>query len=172
MLADPNDPNSVYFPTPGETFEVMTFASATGKFATLAGDVGLLDSTTALVPVYSATDFTLVAAIAGDINLDGVVNGLDANLVSMNFLSGGQVYADGDANFDGTVDGLGREPDLGKLFAGESGQRRSGAGGRVVGAWGIVGCVRLAAGEGGSPLSGESAGAAIENTLRTDGVRT
>ena len=43
FLADPNDPNSTFFPTPGETFQIMNFASASGTFPTLSGGVGLLD---------------------------------------------------------------------------------------------------------------------------------
>lgn len=52
-------------------------------------------------------DVRLIAipAIPGDVNVDGVVDGLDANIVSANFLSPGG-YAQGDANLDGTVNGL------------------------------------------------------------------
>lgn len=93
-----------FFPTPGEEFEIMTFSSRSGEFDTVTG-AGLIDPDTVLVPVYAATDLTLVTAIAGDVNLDGTVNGLDANVISANFLSSGG-YADGDVNFDGVVNGL------------------------------------------------------------------
>ena len=63
----------------------MTYASATGEFTTLDG-AGLINPNTALVPVYGATDLTLVTAIAGDVNLDGIVDGFDANVLSANFL--------------------------------------------------------------------------------------
>ena len=93
-----------FVPTPGEEFEVLTYAARSGEFAAFGG-TGLINSDTALVPLYGTTELTLVAAIAGDVNLDGVVDGFDANLVSQNFLLAG-AYADGDANFDRTVDGL------------------------------------------------------------------
>lgn len=52
-------------------------------------------------------DVRLIAipAIPGDVNVDGTVDGLDANIISANFLAPGG-YAQGDANLDGTVNGL------------------------------------------------------------------
>ena len=37
---------------------------------------------------------------------NGVVNGLDANIISTNFLQEPATYAEGDVNGDGVVDGL------------------------------------------------------------------
>jgi len=44
------------------------------------------------------------AQLAGDVNGDGVVNGLDISLIAANWLHTGSLT--GDANFDGTVNGL------------------------------------------------------------------
>ncbi len=60
-----------FFPTPGETFEIMTFASHSGEFATVTGDVGLLDPVTFLLPHYSSTNLLPFTAIPGDGNLKG-----------------------------------------------------------------------------------------------------
>ena len=49
--------------------------------------------------------YKIVAApVAGDVNLDGIVNGLDISLVSANWLATGTNQAD--ANHDGVVNGL------------------------------------------------------------------
>ena len=93
-----------FFPTLGDEFPILTFASATGDFASYSGLQ--LSPLLFLAPKQTAGDFRLVAATLGDANLDGVVNGLDANLLSLNWLASGAGYAAGDVNLDGQVNGL------------------------------------------------------------------
>ena len=50
-------------------------------------------------------DVAAEVVIQGDVNIDGKVDGFDANILSANFLNPG-AYGDGDVNLDGTVDGL------------------------------------------------------------------
>lgn len=90
-----------FFPTPGETFEVMTFASHSGEFSSVTGDVGLLDSTTFLLPLYSSTNLLLFTAIPGDGNLDGAVTASDYTLWANNFELPGTGFTTGDYNGDG-----------------------------------------------------------------------
>lgn len=97
QLIDDFDPNV------GETFEIATFASAVGDFASYSGVI--IEDTIALVPQFNATNLTLVAAHAGDVNGDGAVDGLDANLLTEYWLNPAS-YAEGDANLDGVVNGL------------------------------------------------------------------
>lgn len=47
-----------------------------------------------------------VALLEGDVNGDGVVNGLDANVISQFFLQSGMGHTGGDLNDDGVTDGL------------------------------------------------------------------
>ena len=51
-------------------------------------------------------EHTVTIANAGDVNVDGTVDGLDANQVSTNFLVGSYMWTDGDLNGDGNIDGL------------------------------------------------------------------
>lgn len=74
-------------------------------------DPPLLDVTGFRQPfhVFIATDGTitnLLPDIPGDANLDGVVNGLDANMVSADFLEDVIPFTNGDLNGDGVVNGL------------------------------------------------------------------
>lgn len=48
----------------------------------------------------------VTTAMAGDVNVDGTVDGLDANVVSGNFLLAMNGWTSGDLNNDGMVDGL------------------------------------------------------------------
>ena len=59
-----------------------------------------------LLPITLPDTFRLQAVLAGDVNLDGVVNALDANILSLNWLSSGVGYSGGDANLDGVVNAL------------------------------------------------------------------
>lgn len=110
------DLGNSYVPDAGDRFEIITspnnditgtFASA--NFPELGGGRGL---------EWSAIDYSDPRKVvlelsnvffASDFNRDGTVNGLDANIVSNNFLlfeAGGATNADGDANGDGKVNGL------------------------------------------------------------------
>ena len=70
-----------------EAFHVYTLASATVKVDTDA-------------------NVTATVFLAGDVNSDGTVNGLDANILSLNWLADPATFAQGDANGDGVVNGL------------------------------------------------------------------
>ena len=65
----------------------------------------------AVLPANETWQFALAwdalrAPLPGDINNDGMVDGLDANIISLNWLLMGATRADGDLNGDGKVDGL------------------------------------------------------------------
>ena len=92
---------SSFFPTPGETFEIMTFASHSGEFATLTGDVSLLDPVTFLLPLYSSTNLLLFTAIPGDGNLNGDVEAADYTLWANGFGAPDAAFQTGDYNGDG-----------------------------------------------------------------------
>ena len=90
-----------FFPTPGETFEVMTFASRSGEFTAVTG-AGLLDPTTFLLPLYSSTNLVLFTAIPGDGNLDGSVGVADYTTWANGF-GPNTVFTEGDYNGDGAT---------------------------------------------------------------------
>ena len=98
-----------FVPTSGDGFTVVEYVSHSGEFDDVTG-VSLGDGR-ALIPIYGATELSLVASYHGDGNLDGVVDGLDYLLWAANF---GEDPADnppgspknGDFNADGLVDGL------------------------------------------------------------------
>ncbi len=80
----------------------MTFASRSGEFATVTGNVGLLDPTTFLVPLYSSTNPLLFTAIPGDGNLKGEVGAADYTVWANGF-GPGTVFTTGDDNGDGAL---------------------------------------------------------------------
>ena len=92
-----------FFPTPGETFEIMTFASHSGEFSSATGDVGLLDPVTFLLPLYSSTNLLLFTAIPGDGSLNGEVQAADYTLWANGFGSGTPSFTTGDYNGDGST---------------------------------------------------------------------
>jgi T5SS/PEP-CTERM-associated repeat protein len=95
-----------FTPTLGETFSVLTFTSESGDFATYTGLA--LGGHLTLHHSFVGNSLILAArpALDGDINLDGVVNGLDIAAVSSHWLLTGQAAINGDANGDGVVNGL------------------------------------------------------------------
>ena len=88
----------------GDEFQVITANSLSGTFASLTG----LDAVPGmyLAPIYEADGMRLVAALPGDTNLDGTVNALDVNILSLNWLSTTATFAEGDLNGDGFVNAL------------------------------------------------------------------
>ncbi|MEZ6073385.1 MAG: dockerin type I domain-containing protein [Pirellulales bacterium] len=101
-----------FVPSPGDTFEVLSYSFNNGQFDALTGDVvfgpGYLDF---LHPLYLPDALLLYAPVTGDANLDGSVDGLDY-LIWAEFF-GDNPAADppgspmnGDLNGDGLVDGL------------------------------------------------------------------
>jgi T5SS/PEP-CTERM-associated repeat protein len=95
-----------FTPTLGETFSVLTFPSESGDFATYTG-LSIGDHLT-LHHAFVGDSLVLTArpTLDGDINLDGVVNGLDIAAVSSHWFQTGSAAINGDANGDGVVNGL------------------------------------------------------------------
>jgi T5SS/PEP-CTERM-associated repeat protein len=95
-----------FTPTLGETFSVLTFSSESGDFATYTG-LSIGDHLT-LHHAFLGNSLVLTArpSLDGDINLDGVVNGLDIAAVSSHWLQTGSAAINGDVNGDGVVNGL------------------------------------------------------------------
>lgn len=92
-----------FIPSLGDVFSVISYGSRSGDFATYSGlNVG---GHLTLHHGLFATGLTLTAcpSVDGDINTDGVVNGLDIASVASNWL---QTSIAGDANGDGIVNGL------------------------------------------------------------------
>jgi len=86
-------------------FVVLTAGSRDGKFDQVTGT--LIDPDKVLAPVYDYngnTGLTLVAALPGDANLDGTVNGDDLLRWQANLFSGDE-FIQGDFNIDGVVNG-------------------------------------------------------------------
>ncbi len=89
-----------------DEFVILTAGSHSGAFGQMSGLFINPDMT--LAPVYDYAGnigLTLVAAIPGDANLDGIVNGLDLLRWQSNLFSGDQ-WVQGDFNLDGLVNGL------------------------------------------------------------------
>ncbi|MFO0899491.1 MAG: PEP-CTERM sorting domain-containing protein [Pirellulales bacterium] len=84
----------------GDTIELLTAASRTGNFE-FGG--ALLSSDTFLTPVGVGNKVLLLAALAGDANLDGKIDLNDFGLLKSNFGSG-QRLSQGNMNGDGTID--------------------------------------------------------------------
>jgi probable HAF family extracellular repeat protein len=91
-------------PAYGDELAVIDYGSLGGRFTRIEGI--MLDERLALAGRYDATGLVFVAALPGDINLDGTVDGADYTILSDHF--GGLNYSDwsrGDMNGDSTVDG-------------------------------------------------------------------
>ncbi len=86
-------------------FDILIAGSRTGLFKSIVGE--LVHDDLLLVPVYdrNGLGLTLVAAIPGDANLDGVVNGQDL-LAWQSGLFTEDEWVEGDFNLDGLVNGL------------------------------------------------------------------
>ncbi|HEY7088233.1 MAG TPA: BNR-4 repeat-containing protein, partial [Tepidisphaeraceae bacterium] len=98
-----------FVPLPGESFDVMSFASRTGDVA-LVNQTGLAGLV--LSKSYSSTDLTLLASAlyGGDADLDGVVDVDDLDALALHWQSSAN-WLGGDFNGDGIVD----QSDLGIL---------------------------------------------------------
>ncbi len=95
-----------FMPSYLDEFVVITAGSRSGEFGQMNGL--LINPDMTLAPVYDYEGnigLTLVAAIPGDANLDGIVNGLDLLRWQSNLFSGDQ-WVQGDFNLDGLVNGL------------------------------------------------------------------
>jgi hypothetical protein len=90
-----------FVPTPGSTFEIMTFGSRSGDVAVLGapGSTGL-----ALSKTWTANSLvvTINPALAGDANYDGIVNSADLARLAMAWQSTGN-WTNGDFTGDSRV---------------------------------------------------------------------
>ncbi|MFT3786193.1 MAG: hypothetical protein QM770_08510 [Tepidisphaeraceae bacterium] len=84
------------------TFDLVTGASRTGKFATVQGVS--LSPTKSLAVVYGATNVQAIVARPGDANLEGTVNFSDLLTLAANYgTAGGATWSVGDFTGDGSV---------------------------------------------------------------------
>lgn len=90
-------------PSLGEQFTALTFGSESGDFASYNGLAVGGHLTLHHAFVGNSLILTARPTVDGDVNTDGVVNGLDIAAVSSNWLHHGIT---GDANGDGVVNGL------------------------------------------------------------------
>jgi hypothetical protein len=93
-------------PSLAQQFTALTFGSESGDFASYT-DLAVGGHLT-LRHAFVGNSLILTArpTVDGDINLDGVVNGLDIAAVSSHWLQSGSAAIAGDANGDGVVNGL------------------------------------------------------------------
>jgi hypothetical protein len=93
-------------PSLAQQFTAMTFGSGSGDFANYT-DLAVGGHLT-LRHAFVGNSLILTArpTLDGDINLDGVVNGLDISAVASHWLLSGAAGVNGDANGDGVVNGL------------------------------------------------------------------
>ncbi len=88
-----------------DEFHVLAAATRSGEFEQING--AFINPDMTLAPVYDhngSVGLTLVAALPGDANLDGTVNGLDLLSWQANLFSGDK-WDQGDFNLDGLVNG-------------------------------------------------------------------
>ncbi|MEZ6073229.1 MAG: PEP-CTERM sorting domain-containing protein [Pirellulales bacterium] len=96
-----------FVPSPGDTFEVLTYGDHVGEFATLTGDAVFgSDGNDFFHPIYQDTRMLLYAPIGGDGNFDGVNNGLDYLIWASNYGQTDVGFGGGDYNHDGIDNGL------------------------------------------------------------------
>ena len=92
------------FPAEG-TVEIERLEGVLGGRLATDVDIGLEISASLLASALQQNAINLLA-LPGDANGDGVIDGLDANVVSTNWLLSPATFAQGDVNSDGAVDGL------------------------------------------------------------------
>ena len=85
-------------PTPGDTFEVLTYGDHVGEFSTLTGDAVFGPGGDFFHPVYQADRLLLYVPIEGDANLDGTNDGLDYLAWAGSYNHPGVGYSGGDFN--------------------------------------------------------------------------
>jgi T5SS/PEP-CTERM-associated repeat protein len=96
------DKDPAYNPVPGQTFDILTATTLTGHFDTMTGNQA--NSKFRFAPRYLPTGVELVVALAGDANLDQLVNMVDFQRLELNFGQTGKTWSEGDFNGDGVVD--------------------------------------------------------------------
>jgi sugar lactone lactonase YvrE len=93
---------NAFAPQVGDVFEIISYGSHTGKFASTAGwDLGQL----ALVRLYQPSRLLLHTAWFGDANLDGKVDVFDLAILANNYgVPGPKEWTDADFTGEGDVD--------------------------------------------------------------------
>jgi len=92
-----------FSPILGETFDLLTTdATLTGTFDTVDGSI--LDDELGLAVTYLSDRVRAVAALPGDLNLDGVVDEFDLAALAGNWLAENATWVGGDVTGDGVVD--------------------------------------------------------------------
>jgi hypothetical protein len=94
---------NLFTPVAGQRFEIMSFGSRNGEFATING-AGFLDNQTFLLPLYTGTDLTLRGFIPGDGNLNDMVDAGDYTVWANGFGMAGPEFTDGDYNGNGIIE--------------------------------------------------------------------
>ena len=92
-----------FVPTAGESFEIISFASQSGEFASVNG-AGFLNNQSYLLPISTSTDLTLRGFIPGDGNLNDTVDAADYTVWANGFGTAGADLTVGDYNGNGIVD--------------------------------------------------------------------
>jgi T5SS/PEP-CTERM-associated repeat protein len=92
-----------YVPPQGATFTVLSASGVlTGTFASIEGRE--IDPTHWLLPLYDSTSVQLAVALAGDANLDGLVDSTDFNLLVGHYAMTSQTWLTADFTGEGKVD--------------------------------------------------------------------
>ena len=101
-----------FTPAHGDVFTILEARQIDGAFTQYTGDVFVLDSDLALVPVIVPDDpanggadvIQIITTAPGDANLDFQVDARDLNTVALNWQQAGDGWGAGDFNQDGFVD--------------------------------------------------------------------
>ena len=89
-----------FVPVPGNTFEVMTFASRMGEFTMING-LGVVGLGAYLYAEHNDMNLRIVTALPGDGNLNGEVEAADYTIWANGFGMASPQFTDGDYNTDG-----------------------------------------------------------------------
>jgi len=91
-----------FTPQPGDTFDIITYASHTGQFGSITHMH--VSNTLSLAATYLNDRLRLTAALPGDANLDRSVNFVDLVALAQHYGDSDQSWSTGDFTGDGLVD--------------------------------------------------------------------
>ncbi len=91
-----------YLPVYGNSFRILDATIRTGRFSAVSGAIQGDDL--ALAVLYDATGVDVVAALPGDVTLDGTVDTADYFAMAAHWYHDGDCWATGDLNGDGACD--------------------------------------------------------------------